>query len=200
MANVFTIQTNNLDFVLAGNSNPYPYTLTAYMDEYPEIEEVASSTITFVNPCPDLSCPASLPLQEYTITDDPYTFTIPELDSSACPLAFTYSIRGPAAPAITNFDSDTLQFTVQYTSDLTLTDVIGPEYYKDYEVELIGVDPDGTEWLNCDFTLRLKNPCVDSEFVRIEQPSTLLPSPFPVLTPITYTLFDHAEDYSHSVF
>ena len=58
-----------------------------------------SSTVTFVNTCPI----PPLPMQEYTITDDAFTFAIPMLDVNACPLFFIYNIEGPAASAITDF-------------------------------------------------------------------------------------------------
>ena len=101
-----------------------------------------------------------------------------------------------AAPAITEFDAETLEFTVQYTQDLALTDTFGPDYFRDYHVNLIGTDVDGVQWLTCGFTLRLKNPCVDPHFVSISQPSL----PVSLLQPITYTLFDSAEDYTHNMF
>ena len=78
-SNTFTIFTNDLQYVQAGNTNPYPYTLVAFLADYPDgqVEKEVASTVTFQSACPDLTCPASLPMQEYTLTDDPLTFSIP---------------------------------------------------------------------------------------------------------------------------
>ena len=66
----FTVETSDNQYVLAGNSNPYPYTLNGFLSEYPdEIETELESTVVFEPQCGALVCP-NLGIQEYTITSD----------------------------------------------------------------------------------------------------------------------------------
>ena len=77
---------------MPGNSNPYPYSLIAFLADYPgEIEEELDSPVIFKPQCEDLVCP-NLGVQEYTITDDILDISFSSLIEAECPLTFTFEV------------------------------------------------------------------------------------------------------------
>ena len=110
-----------------------------------------------------------MPNREYTIADTAQIFYVTDVSNYNCPLTYSYMIRAiSGAPAI-EFNSYYRQFKVFYDKSLLLS---GDDYI-DYTVT---VKASGySRHLQTSFNLRIKNPCIDPDFVEIVAPATLDP-------------------------
>ena len=121
----------------------------------------------------------SLENQEYTITQDPVTYTVPVFtaDPAWCAITYTYTITDSNGNNVViatfsplSFDDIARLFTIDYETDL---DFSGPTS-KSYTIEVTGtagnVSPTSD---SSSFDLTIKNPCIDPNFVTIEEKTLL---------------------------
>lgn len=80
------------------------------------------------------------------------------LISADCPMDFFYEVVDSAAEDAILFDSTTPKFTIFSAADLSLTTNVAP-FYTDYTVTVIGKEAPPATTIDCDFTLRISNPC-----------------------------------------
>ena len=163
----------------------YPIKYRVRLQNYPgnSKESLNPFTINIIDPC---SPPTSLlqPIlenQEYTITDVPMPYQIPEftVDPPWCDVFYTYSISTPEGDAAVDFDSDPTSrtFTFSNLEDIYLS---GTDF-QDYTITVTAESGNtATATALADFNLRLNNPCIDPLFV------TLSLQPLP---PQQYTLY-----------
>ena len=89
---------------------------------------------------------------------------------SACQLTYTHSLS-EASSVVSLFDPALKKFEFFEASDLTQTLTVSP-FYKDITVSLIGSAGVVTATTaQKTFTLRVKNPCVDSAYNSIGVPT-----------------------------
>ena len=81
-------------------------------------------------------------------------------------ITYLYSVTPTAA--LVSFVPSTRTFTFYEATDLTQTSTTGPNYYKDYTVTITALA--GSMLETADFSLRVKNPCVDSALSQISGP------------------------------
>ena len=105
--------------------------------------------------------------REYTITDEAQKFSVTDISTYNCQFTYSYMIRAiSGAPAI-EFSTKYRQFTVFYDESLLLS---GDDYI-DYTVTVKATSYSRN--LQTSFNLRIKNPCIDPDFVEIVAPATL---------------------------
>ena len=162
-ANIFSIK-QNLDVGLVGS---YDVTYSAYLQRYPLIKIVPSSTllVTVKDPCANplltLTPPSTLTDQTYTLTDSPKTYQIsPWVTNEAwCSITYSYSITSSAAVAspVISFDPTQTQrvFTFSYSADLVPS---GPTS-QSYVISVVGTSATLTHTKT--FNLLLVNPCTN---------------------------------------
>ena len=146
--------------------------MTAYHTNYSDNSVSLNDpfTITVVDPCdsPTSVVGASLADQEYTITDDKQTYTIPVSTPvpSWCAITYTYTVTGNAGQAITftTTDPTTPTFDFLFSSNLDLSGSDSTDYTVTVTSTIGNVD---TQTDTSDFKLTIKNPCVDPTFVQI---------------------------------
>ena len=129
-------------------------------------------TITIADPCdaPVSVVASTLTNQEYTITDNvaPYTVPIYTADPAWCAIWYTYTITDVSDDAGLTFNDDPLtrEFSFNYSSVLFNTRASS----KEYIVTVTGTSGNMIETSDsADFTLTLRNPCIDPAYVTIEQ-------------------------------
>lgn len=134
------------------------YTFTITATDISGATQTSTFTWTLTDLCSSLVCP-NIATQPYTIKNgavDVDEFS--SLISADCPMDFFYTVVDSAAEDAILFDSTTPKFTVFYADDLTLTTDVAP-FYTDYTVTLIGKEAPPATTIECDFTLRISNPC-----------------------------------------
>ena len=90
------------------------------------------------------------------------------VDPAWCEITYSYQISSAAANVVIDFDPATLQFKFKYSAKLDLS---GPTS-KGYIVSVKGISGSTVPMsATATFTLTLKNPCIDSAFVVINQVS-----------------------------
>ena len=126
--------------------------------------------ISVIDPCdkPVSIIAPTLEAQEYTITDSAKTYKIPVFipDPAWCDINYSYSVDIPAVNSAVTFYPDASErlFTFEYTASLSLCDLISTEYIVIVSGE-VGITEKQTD--QASFMLTLKNPCIDSTFVRV---------------------------------
>lgn len=149
----------------------YPIVMKAYFTNYSSnFEELKPAfTMTIIDPCDDpASFSPSAPVDQiYTITQNAFDYTVPDFVVSPdwCAIDYTYSVADPAGDAaITWTSASPLLFTFEQLDDLTLSGPISTVYTITVSATTGNVVP---KTASADFTLTLKNPCIDPMFVTI---------------------------------
>ena len=112
--------------------------------------------------------PSTLSAQEYTITQTAFTYQIPVYASNPtwCAIIYSYTIASAAGDAALTFNPATRTFTFSQVNDLTLSG----STMKDYVITVTG-EAGITIPVQAQrsFTLTIRNPCINSAFVTINQ-------------------------------
>ena len=148
---------------------------------------------TIVDPCQGLNTitltATSLEDQTYTITDTAhlYEFAAFTVEPVWCTPDYSFTVIPAAGANAITVNSDPVSPSVEFNNvdDLTLASASS----KDYQVTIIGTV--GSLSKESEFTLTLKNPCIDSNFVQLS------PVPQPDRD---YTLYDSVEFIYHDEF
>jgi len=123
-------------------------------------------TITVADPCdaPKSVTQSALVAQQYTITDNAVTYTVPifTVDPAWCEIIYSYAIDDTVANAAISFDAVARKFTFNYAADLSLCGATN----KVYQIAVTGRSgPIVAKSATATFALTLKNPCIDPAFV-----------------------------------
>jgi len=112
--------------------------------------------------------PSTLSAQEYTITQTAFTYQIPVYASNPtwCAIIYSYTIASATGDAALTFNPATRTFTFSQVNDLTLSG----STMKDYVITVTG-EAGITIPVQAQrsFTLTIRNPCINSAFVTINQ-------------------------------
>ena len=154
-------------------ANEYPIKYRVYHTNYsPNIVTLAIPfVITTSDPCdkPVGLTESAFENQEYTITDDAKTYQIPVFtpDPSWCTITYSHSVTDTAISAAVAFNNDATvrEFTFNNSADLSLCGLTSIDYTVTVNAE-IGMTEKQTA--SQTFTLTLKNPCIDSNFVTLK--------------------------------
>lgn len=148
----------------------YPFRYRVYHTNYSlnVIEQPFPFTVTVINSCENpvsLQAP-TLENQEYTITGGLVTYTVPifTVDPDWCDIIYSFEVTDPTGQNAITFDANMDQriFTFFNDNDIALAN----NDFKDYIVKVkahagIVTFKDTFQ----EFTLSLKNPCVDPAYV-----------------------------------
>ena len=185
---------------LLENVGSYPIKYRVRLQNYPGnvIESPDPFTIDIIDPCspPTTLLPPILENQEYTITDVPKQYQIPEFTVNPpwCDITYTYTITAPEGDAVVDFDSDSASrtFTFSNLEDIYLS---GTDF-TDFTITVTAESGNTAKATAlADFDLRLNNPCVDPTFTDI------ITSPMPI--GVTYELYEFnitGFDWQHQPF
>ena len=124
--------------------------------------------------------PSELLRQEYTIFQKAFSYEFPsfETEPADCPVRYTYTVSNQSGESVVDFNSKLRQFYFGYSEDMSLAG----DLYTDYKIEITATNDDDITTANeirASFDLRIKNPCLDPDYVKI------IPS---ILPEKTYTL------------
>ena len=151
------------------------YTVTLSLFPNISVESAESFTIEIKQRCIEASllAPSVLDNQEYTITDfeksyifNPF-FVVPEF----CEIEYTYTVSSPSAQLIiSSFDGDLREFKFLYSDDLRPSGEPSFEIYElDYSISVTGTTGmDVSKNITGTFSIKIKNPCIDPNFVSIQ--------------------------------
>ena len=159
-------------------ANVYPIKYRVYHTNYnTNVVTLADPfVITVIDPCdqPVSLTASTLAAQEYTITDNSKDYQVDAYtsDPAWCDITYTFSVDAVSGGSAVTFNADATvrTFTFNYLADLLLSGPVSTDYTVTVTGE-IGITT--KQSASATFTLTLKNPCIDSNFVTIE-PAILL--------------------------